>query len=302
MKGDLEIPVYKEFNDYYVAANTPLRSKHDEFNILRFCDLGEELVTGMGPFSIAYYQIAIGSDLKAAVGVFDIREEIEDYTMVIYLPGQILSWEKRGNWEGFVVNFKESFLNLGSMPQQMDSFGFLHSVQPLVVPLGKKEYKQLSHFFELMLQEQERLGEENIFVIRNLLQVMVVYINRIVSERRNDGRFVELQYQKIATKFKSLVLEHYLQNRSVAFYASHLEITPAYLSDAVKKVFQTSPKNILNEITFLHAKTLLSASDIGIKEVAWKLGFDDYSHFVKFFKKMSGLTPAGFRKSLIKED
>jgi hypothetical protein len=40
------------------------------------------------------------------VGVFDIREEIEKYTMVIYLLGQILNWEKTGDWDGFVVNFK----------------------------------------------------------------------------------------------------------------------------------------------------------------------------------------------------
>lgn len=208
MSEELQIPTYKEFNDYYAAANTALRSRHHEFNVLRFCDLGEALVPRMGPFSIGYYQVAIGSDLKAAVGVFDIREEIEEYTMVIYLPGQILSWEKTGNWDGYVANFKASFLNLESMPQQINSFGFLHSVQPLVVPLSKKDYKLLSQFFELMLLEQEELEEENLLVIRNLLQVMIVLINRIVSKVKSDGRFVELQYQRIATRFKALVIEH----------------------------------------------------------------------------------------------
>jgi AraC family transcriptional regulator, transcriptional activator of pobA len=79
MREELQIPNYKEFNDYYAAAKTSLRSKHHEFNVLRFCDLGEELVPRMGPFSIGYYQVAIGSDLKATVGVFDLREEIEEY-------------------------------------------------------------------------------------------------------------------------------------------------------------------------------------------------------------------------------
>ncbi|MGY6523159.1 MAG: helix-turn-helix domain-containing protein [Mongoliitalea sp.] len=301
MKEELDIPIYREFNDYYQAANTPMRSCDENFHVFRFSELGDEIVPFMGPFSITYFQIAIGRDLKAAVGVFDIREEIEKYTMVIYLPGQILNWEKTGDWDGFVVNFKESFLNLGSIPQPMQSFGFLHSVQPLVVPLSKKEYKRLSYFFELMLQEQEQLQEENIMVFRNLLQVMIVYINRIISEIKSEGRFVELQYQKIATNFKRLVLKHYLQDRSVAFYAGLLEISPAYLADAVKKVFQTTPKCIIDEITFLHAKTLLSSTDIGIKELAWKLKFDDYSHLVKFFKKMCGSSPAAYRKSLKKE-
>lgn len=80
------------------------------------------------------------------------------------------------------------------------------------------------------------------------------------------------------------------------YYASILGVTPAYLGDAVKKVYHTTPKDIINEIIYLHARTLLSSTDTGIKELAWSLNFDDYSHFVKFFKKMSGLSPAEFRK------
>jgi AraC family transcriptional regulator, transcriptional activator of pobA len=61
-------------------------------------------------------------------------------------------------------------------------------------------------------------------------------------------------------------------------------------------VYHSTPKEIINEITFLHAKTLLSGTDTSIKELAWSLNFDDYSHFVKFFKKMSGISPAEFRR------
>jgi AraC family transcriptional regulator, transcriptional activator of pobA len=36
-----------------------------------------------------------------------------------------------------------------------------------------------------MLLEQQEMKEENILVIRNLMQVMIVYINRIVSQYEN---------------------------------------------------------------------------------------------------------------------
>jgi AraC family transcriptional activator of pobA len=298
MTEKTDIITYREFNDYYKAANTSMRSSNDEFHVFRFRDLGDDIVPEMGPFSIGYFQIAIGSDIKATVDVFDLREEIEKFTMVIFLPGQILSWEKTGNWDGYLVNFKESFLNLGSISHFMESFEFLHSIQPLVISLSKKEYKFLRNIFKLMLKENEQLEEENIMVIRNLLQIMIVYINRIVSSKCQDRKFVASQYQKVAIKFKSLVLEHYLKEKSVAFYAEMVGTSPTYLADAVKKVFHITPKCIINEITFLHAKTLLTSTDMGIKELAWSLNFDDYSHFVKFFKKMSGLTPASFRKAL----
>lgn len=293
-----EIITYRDFNDYYVDANTPIRSQHDEFHVLRFNELGDEIVQVMGPFSTSYFQFAIGSEIQARVGVFDLRVEIEKYSMVVYLPGQILTWEKTGNWEGYVANVKESFLNLGSLANLTDSFSFLHSLQPLVISLSVKEYEQLSQFFEMLLAEQENLKDENIFVIRNLFQVLIVFINRMVSGKIGRSTIPELQYQKLATWFKGLILSHYREEKAVTFYAGIMGISPAYLAEAVKKAFKTTPKCMINEITFLHAKTLLASSDIGIKELAWSLNFDDYSHFVKFFKKMSGLTPAAFRNAL----
>jgi AraC family transcriptional regulator, transcriptional activator of pobA len=298
MDPESEIKTYNNFNEYYADANSVIRAKHDDFHVFRFSEAGDELIPKMGPFRKSYYHFALGRVLSAKIGVFDTRTVTEKYSMVVYLPGQIIHWEKTGDWDGYLINVKESFLNLGSISHLTESYGFLHRMQPLVFNLRKADYQVLSNFFELMLLEQQEMKEENILVIRNLMQVMIVYINRIVSQLKSTGSFVELQYQKVATRFKSLVFEHYLKNKTVAYYASLLGVTPAYLGEAVKKVYHTTPKDIINEIIFLHAKTLLSGTDTGIKELAWSLNFDDYSHFVKFFKKMSGLSPAEFRKKL----
>lgn len=250
----------------------------------------------MGPFITGYYQFAIGSEVQAKVGIFDTKAVTETYTMVIYLPGQILKWEKTGNWSGYVLNVKESFLNLGSIAHLTESYGFLHRLQPLILSLSEDDYHVLSNFYELMLLEQKEMKEENKLVIRNLMQILIVFVNRIVSKMKSTGSFVEIKYQKIATRFKSLVFENYKKNKSVGYYASLLGVTPVYLSESVKKVYSSTPKNIINEVIFMHAKTLLTTTDTEIKELAWSLNFDDYSHFVKFFKKMSGVTPAEYRK------
>jgi AraC family transcriptional regulator, transcriptional activator of pobA len=298
MAPDSEIKTYHHFNDYYADANSVIRAKHEDFHVFRFNDIGDGIVSRMGPFRKTYFHFAIGHQLSAKVGVFDTHTVTEKYSLVVYLPGQIIHWEKTGDWDGYLINVKESFLNLGSIAHLTESYAFLHRMQPLVFNLREADYQVLSNFFVLMLMEQKAMKEENILVIRNLLQVMIVYINRIVSQTKTSGSFVELQYQKVATRFKSLVFEHYIKNKTVAYYSSVLGVTPAYLGESVRKVYRTTPKDIINEIIFLHAKTLLTSSDTGIKEIAWSLNFDDYSHFVKFFKKMSGVTPAEFRKQL----
>lgn len=295
-----EIKTYHHFNDYYADAKSVIRARHEDFHVFRFSEAGDELVPKMGPFRKSYYHFALGRVLKAHVDVFDTRTVTEKFSLVVYLPGQIIQWEKTGDWDGYLINVKESFLNLEGISHLTDSYGFLHRMQPLVANLRKADYQVLSNLFELMLLEHEAMKEENILVIRNLMQVMIVYINRIVSQMKTTGSFVELQYQKVATRFKSLVFEHYNRNKTVTFYASLLGVTPAYLGEAVKKVYYTTPKDIINEIIYLHSKTLLSSTDTSIKELAWSLNFDDYSHFVKFFKKMSGMSPAEFRKKAMK--
>jgi AraC-like DNA-binding protein len=45
------------------------------------------------------------------------------------------------------------------------------------------------------------------------------------------------------------------------------------------------------------AKSLIQFTQFDIAEIAYQLNFSDPANFGKFFKKHSGQTPLGFRKS-----
>ena len=47
----------------------------------------------------------------------------------------------------------------------------------------------------------------------------------------------------------------------------------------------------------LEAKRLLLHSDLSIQQIAAELGCEDQSNFTKAFRKATGETPSGFRKS-----
>lgn len=44
------------------------------------------------------------------------------------------------------------------------------------------------------------------------------------------------------------------------------------------------------------AQRLLSHSPMGVAQVAYELGFDDASYFVRYFRKYIGTTPEAFRQ------
>lgn len=48
----------------------------------------------------------------------------------------------------------------------------------------------------------------------------------------------------------------------------------------------------------MEAKKLLAENEIIIKEISEELGFADAPHFVKFFKKETGMTPGQFKETL----
>jgi AraC-like DNA-binding protein len=45
----------------------------------------------------------------------------------------------------------------------------------------------------------------------------------------------------------------------------------------------------------MEAKRLLYYSDMNVKQIAHTLGYDDHAYFSRQFRKVTGITPLGFR-------
>lgn len=67
------------------------------------------------------------------------------------------------------------------------------------------------------------------------------------------------------------------------------------LTNSVGASSFSTPLKIINDRIILEAKRQLCYTDLKIKEIAFRLGFDDPSYFVKFFKRQTGILPAEFR-------
>jgi AraC-like DNA-binding protein len=56
-----------------------------------------------------------------------------------------------------------------------------------------------------------------------------------------------------------------------------------------------TPKTLIERRVTLEAKRLLAHSRLPVGELATRLGFSETTNFVKFFRRMEGLTPTLFR-------
>lgn len=64
-----------------------------------------------------------------------------------------------------------------------------------------------------------------------------------------------------------------------------------------KKHYGVSPLVYVNALRAARARSLLKDTELGISEIAYKLGFENLGYFTRFFKKYSGMSPVAYRRS-----
>jgi AraC-like DNA-binding protein len=99
----------------------------------------------------------------------------------------------------------------------------------------------------------------------------------------------------ITKQFKSLLLQHFRTHKSTVNYASELNISSAYLNEAVKLTTGLTVSYWIQQMIVTEAKRLLYATDHTVKEIAHELGYDDHAYFNRFFSNLEKMTPLQFR-------
>lgn len=82
----------------------------------------------------------------------------------------------------------------------------------------------------------------------------------------------------------------------------HLGYSQRYMSKMIKAGFGMSPKTLCKYIKFQKSLEYLGyRNDMDITDVSNALGYYDQSHFVKYFKEFTGVTPRNY-VSMVKQD
>jgi len=84
---------------------------------------------------------------------------------------------------------------------------------------------------------------------------------------------------------------------SLKVLSSKFNISEPYLSERFKYHTGLTLRTYFLEIKIRHAKEMLMKG-AGITECCYESGFQDYSNFMRSFKKVTGMTPNQFRKTL----
>lgn len=118
--------------------------------------------------------------------------------------------------------------------------------------------------------------------------VVVKYPATVLHSSTNRGWKVIMDFYKLLSKYGK-------EKRDVQFYASELCITTTYLYKICRKVLRSSPKDEIDKQAISEIKTCLANTDLSIKRIAEELHFEDVSYLCRYFKRLTGLSPADYR-------
>ncbi len=91
------------------------------------------------------------------------------------------------------------------------------------------------------------------------------------------------------------VEEHYREKITVSQLAKILNISTMYFSNAFKAAFHVSPKQYILCKRLLESRILLARTDLSVREIAEKVGFENENYFSEFFSAKVGISALKFR-------
>ena len=181
----------------------------------------------------------------------------------------------------------------------------VHDVSSLFVfarmrPILKLQPEEIETFKEYFQFIKQKLSDNhNHFrkdLIRTLMLAMFYDVGNVIYRVKNFNESL-MSSEKVFTAFLKMVEENCRKERRVAWYAQQLQITPKYLSQAVKRVSGQAAVEWIENYVTMELRVMLKNSSLSIKEIANEMNFPNQSFLGKYFKEHTGMTPSAYRKS-----
>lgn len=190
---------------------------------------------------------------------------------------------------------KEVFIEGQTDINYLDKFDFFEKIGQQVVTLDSTQYQNFKTYFDLIHTKSHDPASHTSEIIRNLIYIVLNEIDDVHQSQNPDPSPAIDKGINILSQFKTLLAEHFIEERQISFYADKMHLTPKYFSTIIKEVSGKTAGAWINEMLLLESKVRLQNKDQSITQIAYDLNFSDPSHFGKFFKKHVGISPLEYR-------
>lgn len=242
------------------------------------------------------FVLCMAGEVDASINLNKIKVKAND--VISLTPGSIFQIDRiEGDLKIYFLGFSASYVEQKANSRILLDTMYRSLGRP-VLSLSHSGAKLLEEYFTLLIHTY--LHFEDSSILQSVTPNIFVDIHNIVSllYKKNTKEKVSIsKSEQICRSFTQLVLQHYSQNRNVAWYAEKLGITHAYLCTAVKQAIGKTCVDVISSMVIMDAKSQLKSTELSIQQISDSLNFANMSFFGKYFKRHVGMSPMEYRNN-----
>jgi len=199
---------------------------------------------------------------------------------------------------GTLVYYNRDFYCVEIHDKEVACDGILfHNVYEIpVVVMSAQQSLHMQHIMQEMKDEFDRNDSSMEEMLRILLKQLIIKATRLWKQKHQVVTDEAHQEAEFSRTFSQLVEWNYTKHHTVADYADLLNMSPKALNKRITRYSNTSPNDIIKNRIIMEAKRLLVHTALSVKEIGYKLGYEDPSYFVRLFTKQANASPQNFRQ------
>jgi AraC-like DNA-binding protein len=222
--------------------------------------------------------------------------EIKKGSLFVLQPGQMHYWSLSEDIEGFVIIFSQELYNLYFGQKNINDYSFYNSIlnRPEMV-FEKEEIPKILPYFDLLIKENEENNRLQLDKMLNLLDCIHIEVARKYNETYSHQTH---SYNIKISAFEILLEEYFKTQKLPSFYAEKLNITLKHLNRICNEILQKTATEVIMNRVILEIKRMLIDKQLAVNEIAYAVGYEDYSYFSRIFKKHTNFSPTEFRNTV----
>jgi AraC-like DNA-binding protein len=221
-----------------------------------------------------------------------ISYPVNDYAVFFMRPGQVHQLTLKKESTGYLMQFSAELYSPREKPANQIFLKISNKNYCQLNPdRFKKAFSILTFIFQEYTEKQERYRE----AIKANLEILFIELVRQSQNPKSLSKHNNQYSQEKLEELLELLQYHITTVKQVAQYADMLHLTAYQLNAITKETLNKTCSELINEQILLEAKRHLLATSGQVNQIAYHLGYEDPSYFIRFFKKHTGFSPEVFR-------
>lgn len=220
--------------------------------------------------------------------------EVQKDGVVFVTAGQVLKLSE--SFKGSIIYYNQDLYGVRLHDQEMacDELLFDKVQKVPFIALNGADSEVISSIFDEIREEIAQNDIDLEEMVRVLLKQIIIKSTRLCQHIQGTNLYSQ-QDLGFCRFFIQLVENNFFKHHDVASYANILNISAKALNKRVCKHSKYTPNEIIKRRIILEAKRLLVYTHLSVKEIGYKLGYEDPSYFIRFFSKQVKTAPQTFR-------